>query len=341
MKSKLLTSLLFSALLGTSRAYALPVLSETAGGISTDIMTLFKDHEDPNLYYFLPNSGAFSRNADGTPVFSLTTWGLNGSPNDGGGFMSFVLRGGLSPEVKRAIDTWLSHNPGKRLAVVPIYNSFITAMGVNGSDQKEVTKNWQTMFKAIDLPPNGGVAESELSVNVMLTTIGAKVFKAQLKSSVPTTFGLNLCYTVQGATPAMDAMVTLHYKHIYEKFEAEFSGGGWWWSENVKSVVEKLRNEGLITINILGGDAKLEDYMNRLTDEFIKQFMVQRLPDTGAGTSSSGGLYQFSISSTYKEERNDATIHLIRRDFIQNKYCNALPMKDIAPYADKLLVDAD
>src|SRR4051812_20907726 len=85
-------------------AHAVPELRETRGDYNGDIVTIYPDHQDPNVFYFLPNSSEFSVNTDQSPNLGLVLWGLkNGDPADGGGILSFVLQAALTEPVKKEL----------------------------------------------------------------------------------------------------------------------------------------------------------------------------------------------------------------------------------------------
>lgn len=356
-------------------ASALPVLDETKGAVTTDMITLFRDHANPNLYYFLPSSGTIAKNDDGSPIASFAHWGLSTpDPIDGGAYMSVVLRGGLSKEAKAAISEFKRLNPNAQLAVVPIHDSFIRGFA-EGDPTPGVPKtapaigeappmtpvppvvpatpivvpatsaatafpkpsNWSKLISEVDRPPRAGVAETEVGLNMLFTELGARVIKAQLTNGA-SPFAFSLCYSVRGTTPAMNAEISINYKVVYDHFSASFSGGAWWWRYQIQHVVEELVKNGTISIRILGGDAKLETYIETMTSNLIRDYMVSELenkPETG----SSGGRFQFN--STHKEQRTDIKLRLEKQSFIDRDYCTALPLRDLQQHTDKVVIAAD
>lgn len=310
-----------------SLGYSLPVLHESIGDSKTGLITILRDHENPNLAYFLPSSGEFAKNTDGSPLFGISTWATDG----GGGYATFVLKGGISPEGKKAIAEFSEKNPNVKLAIVPIFDTSI----VFGSKETN-TKLTEKLISEVDLPPQAGVAETEIGGSMLLTGMGAKVISS-LISTPASPLVFSLCYTIKAATPLMDATVTINYEKVYSHFATKSSYGSWWsWGE-IRTQVEKLNELGHISVNILGGDAKLEDYLNRLTAEFANRFMIPSLDNNHLEPENR----LFSMSHTYKEERKALSIRLQRRDFIEKQFCTALPMRDLNAYKEKIIVSAD
>ena len=76
----------------TGVAHAVPELRETRGDYDHEMVTIYPDHADPNVFYFLPNSSSFAKHNDGVPAVGLTHWSLNsGTPQDGVEIVIFFL----------------------------------------------------------------------------------------------------------------------------------------------------------------------------------------------------------------------------------------------------------
>jgi hypothetical protein len=77
------------AVLFSTSAYALPLLSENAAQNQGSALTLYPDSNNPNLFYFFPNSSKFAVDtASGLPAFGFTYWGLEPAADDAGGYMT-------------------------------------------------------------------------------------------------------------------------------------------------------------------------------------------------------------------------------------------------------------
>lgn len=319
-----------------SNANAVPLLRQTEGDFSEEMVTIYPDHADPNLFYFLPNTGNVAMSNDGHPMMGLTITGINNSiPDDGLGFLSFVLEASITPKVRTELKKFKQLHPNARLTVVPFGKSYVSMLRADG--QAGMSQAWSPLIKTLDLPPAAGVAETQVGVNMLLTEAGSKIFKASIEGSQP--YNMGLCFEVYGALPVMHAKVFMNYKQIYNYFAGSVSTGFLWWGVSLSHVTETLVREGAISINILGGDAKFEDYIKNITAELAKTYLV---PVLSAGPVQSGhdllrpGV-QLSFNSVYKEERASATVEVKKQEFITDSRCVNLPMTNIRPYISEVI----
>jgi hypothetical protein len=56
----------------TGKAFAVPIVNENVA--SSDIITIYPDHQDPHRYYVAPNVVMIAKNEKGTPVFSYNEY---------------------------------------------------------------------------------------------------------------------------------------------------------------------------------------------------------------------------------------------------------------------------
>ena len=323
------------SLLNVNQAQALPLLAENAGIMVDDIITAYPDDKDPNLVYFMPNSSVMARDAENLPQFGLTYWGLsNGGPIDqAGGYMTFTAR--LYPDAsqKRALDGLRAQ--GKRVAVIPVQAS---TMGITST--KPGSTPLSNLFSEFNFAAKAGVMEQEVGVNAALTGIGAKVFKAAIDT--PQLIKADYCYKVTGLGPNFDATITANMSRVYDYFSASYSSG--WLSKKTISVeVEKLRQANAIKIVINGGDAKMEEYVQKIAETIVQRIFTPELK-TGPGPAGGDGGWSFSrysLNLTHKEENKEETWQYIRRDLVDREFCANVALKDLKPYKDQLVRDAD
>jgi hypothetical protein len=322
-------------------ANALPLLRESRADFQGEMSTIYPDHEDPNLFYFLPNSSQLAKNRDGKPIFQLATFGLS-TPNnpDAFGTMNFILKAGLDDALKNELAAFKKKHPNARLTVVPFAESYITTLGVK--DQLPISY-WDKVFLAIDYPPHAGVAETEVGVNTMLTGAGAKLYREIVRQGGEGAHIMNLCFKVMGATPTMHARIHMNYQQVYEYWRASARTGWSIFGASISKVVEKLRREGHIQIEILGGDAKMEDLIFEVSKEMAKTYLVPILT-AAPGPSAPEPAFKhvrFGFNQTYKEERTSGGYVLKKREFVTDSRCVPLALKELKKYANEVIVDVD
>ena len=369
-------------LLATSQAMAVPQLRDTRADFKSELATIYPDSVDPNLYYFLPNTGSIALNKANLPIISLVYKDLDDSdPTKGGGFLTGVLEAGLTPALRGELTSFKQQHPQARLSVVPFGKSYMAlsppqavepptspdlakyvpnpapqngnmAQVVSSqvppaevrtatpyaSSASEDPSGLASYFKKLILPPSAGVAETQEGFNATLTKEGATLFRASMRGQ--NLMNLYLCFEVFGVLPTMQASITMNYERIYSYFATSASGGWGWFGWSISAAVEKLIESGDIQIVITGADEKQEDYILAVAKDLAARFFVPTLSAAPGASNGGFGFIQFGFNATYKEEQKRVTWHMTEQKYITDNRCVTLPITDMAPYADKILIDA-
>lgn len=310
-------------------AQALPLLSENAATRISEVLTLYPDSQDPQKFYYFPNSSTLAQDRAGRPLFSLAYYGLdNASPDDGGGLLNAVFRLDMNAPMRKATAEFLQQNPNAGLAVIPVKASTVVSGQLN-------------MYRNLVLPPHGGRAEDEMGMSVELTEIGAQIFRAKAKSG--TGPQLNYCYKVEGLGPNMDAHIVIEWQQLYEYFRASASAGALWWRTTITREVEKLYNTQYVFVTINGGDAQKQDYVYKLTDQMIAKLFEPKLNYNRSATNVifDSTPLQFALNSVKKEELHKFEGRIVLRDLVEREFCVDLSVKDVGPYYNELVLKAD
>jgi hypothetical protein len=319
-------------------SHALPVLRESAGAYQGNFVTIYPDHRNPNLYYFLPNKIDFAKDPrTGVPSFSLNTYGVEQSNLEAaGGWMTFVFQAAVSAEVRAALDEFLRTHPGAQLTTLPIGESYLTVGKSRDGIPSDAAKKF---FSSWELPPAGGVLESEVGGNGYLTGLGAKIMTNAIRNSVA--YELNYCFRVDGVTPYMDAKVIIDYHKAFEHFKAKASGGWWIFGADVSREVQTLVENGAITIE-LHGDTKFEDVILQMAQDLARQYLKPTLEnpalnESGGGLFSIFRLVRFGFNSTAVEERRRVELSIRKQADLTDLRCIAAPLRSLAPYANQII----
>lgn len=321
-------------------AYALPELAESAGLTVTDALTLYPDSDNPNLYYFMPNSSTFAVDAtSGLPEFGFTYWGLdNPSATDSGAYMTFSLRLTSDASQKAALTSAIAS--GKQISVLPVAASMV---GLNPSSQQGQSAGaLSKFFSEFDFAPEGGLAEDDVGVNAVLTPIGAKVFKASIDN--PQLIKFDYCYKTQGLGPDEKATISVDMQRVYTDFQAHASVGGWFWSAQINTEIESLRQQNAIVIDIQGGDATMEEYVRSVADEIVQRLFTVELPDTPVAGSGDNGMWGFDrvqLNYTNISELKQETWTYDKQDLTLREFCLDLGLGALGPYKGQVVKDAD
>lgn len=317
------------ALLGVTffslNALALPILTESDNNTG-HLATLYKDHQDPDKAYFLPNRGRLQTDARGVPEFGMGYWGITKESTEGGGFFAGIFNLFVGGQLQSAIDQHLKY--GKKVALIPVQESYVHFMERDGKRVME------KLFEETDLPPFAGRAEDSFSLSASLTKNGARMLAAQLRSGAVGA-DLNYCYLVTGLSPIFHAKIKLNYHKVYTHFLTQFRTGRWFWKANVRVEVEKLIESKNIKIEINGGDAKQADYVMAIVDRLMEKFFVPELQNR---TNSAGG--RFGISTTIITEDREQVFELTQREKIDREFCVGLSLGQLKDHPE-LIVNVD
>lgn len=316
---------------------ALPVLREAAGDLGLGgMVTIYPDHRDPTLFYFMPDKTDFSRDVrSGVPLFGLNTYGAEQSDvSKVFGYMTFTVQPAISDSVRKQLDLFMQKNPQARLAPLPVGESYMT---IGQSRQGEVSQGGADFFKNFDLPPYAGLLETQVGGNAYLTGIGAKVMTNAIKN--PSLLNLNLCYTVDGVTPHMDATVKVDYQKLYSHWKAKARGGWWIFGGSIAKEVTKLEESGIIDIQI-HGDTKFEEVVMEMARQIAKDYLRPQLANGTADAEVGGGpfrLVRFGWGSVTVEERRTITLKIKKQADVRDIRCIAAPFEGLSTYADRVI----
>lgn len=320
---------------------AIPLLGETAGTIKEGMLTLYKDHENPKKVYFFPNSTKFSVDQNKVPLFSFVYWGLTPpiNPLEAGAYLTMSTHLASDSSQESALKTFMDKNPDFEVAVLPIKSSVVGLTTTAGSAPNGTKSPLSGLFTEFNFAKAGGRAEDEIGINAVLTFAGAKAFKALLsRSNTGQLIKFDYCYNIQGFGPNVNAIIKLKMDRVYDYFNAKVSSGFLFWRPSeIKRVTEELHEKNEISIIMNGGDATQWEALEK-----VAQTITVRLfkPELSATAETSSNTF-FSLSSVHKEELREETWNFIRRDLETREFCTAINIKDLEPYTNNLVINAD
>lgn len=232
----------------------------------------------------------------------------------------------------------MKDNPHIRVAVVPIKSSTI---GLSSTIQNASPLG--VLFTEFSFAKHGGRAEDDIGINAVLTKRGAQSFQkmiTELEGGTP--LKMDYCYTYQGLGPNMDARIRVKMRRVYDYFEANSSGGYWWFSYSIRKVVETLHKNGEISIEMNGGDAKQWEYLNEISKEITARLFKPELSaDTNIGNANTNFPFRFNAGSLTKIEQAEEVWTWKRRDLKEADWCTAINIKDLKDSGKKLIVEID
>ena len=154
----------------SSTCFALPIVNESVA--TNSIYTVYRDHNNSDLYYISPNFMSIAEDVDGTPLFNYTEYKVGGylSRKRNANIQMILRVKNYEEELQMAKDTILSDNPNARFALVPFESSRV-----------EFDDKFRGMFLDHSCTHPSGEYSAEQSCILNLSHFGHIVFKNNIK----------------------------------------------------------------------------------------------------------------------------------------------------------------
>lgn len=279
-------------------------------------LMIYRDHQDPNLFYYVPERPRLARN-EGVPEFIYLKYKRDITDNPaldpavkeslGGGFLAFTVDLGVSDEQLDAIKEKLGAFATGEVKLTPIQfrkgsvrlstsKDLADAPGSSGNEQRGL-RFFEHVYGA-SKPSLFGFNRATFSL--VLTQEAATLFEAALNAGVSP---VGVIYDLEflGLRPAFNVRITAEYHRIYEHLEMEFSARGQIQvvslAVDIGVAFQKLRDQGVIKVEVLNFTdeenlrKQADEAFNWFKTEMLKDFFKSSLePPAFMKQSSSGGL---------------------------------------------------
>ena len=257
-------------------------------------MMIYRDHEDRNLFYYVPERPRLARN-DGVPEFIYLKYKRDITDNPafdpstkaelGGGFLSFTVDLGIDDTQLDDIKHELSKFADGEVKLSPIQFR-------KGSVRLSISKDTADAPNAQPGQPRGltffedpvGTSKPSLfgfnraTFTVVLTQEAATLFEAAFRSGI-SPIGVIYDLELLGLRPAFNVKITADYKRIYDHLEIQFGAKGEIYgvalAVDIGVAFQKLRDNGSIKVEVLSftDDANLRKQADDAFDWFKKELL--------------------------------------------------------------------
>ena len=259
--------------------------------------TVFRDHQDPDLFYFLPGPPKLAQSASGQ-AFTLYKYrrDLVDNPDTdpthakGGGLAMFEVE--IAPPNLPALQGEVARQSGRsdaRLVPVMFASADVHALIAHADGDKMISDLVETRPAPLLAPHHAAFA-------LALTAEGATLFdKAARGGAVPV--GVVYEMRLLGLTPSMHARVTMNYDQMYDSFSASL-GFTYYVSAKLDLEIASLIEHDLIHIEITSftdsadQDRQRQMVMSLVTARVQRDFFRNGLPPSEDSTAPSGPLGQ-------------------------------------------------
>lgn len=294
---------------------------------------LFRDHVDPNSYYYMPNLPRLAYWPDGTPKLTFLKYTRTGKEEAKGGILHFFVKYGLDEqELAKVRQELAKTRPNAKLKGPLIFKkgSFIVvsaAVGEGGVFTRKIIGEGKAPL----------ISGSEVSVSIAVTPEGAAFLEEALRQpTYPVSVRFEMTY--EGLTPKYQATATIRWSKVRDYFD-QYSKwriykkrklGIWTWyvqtgTGELREIKDELTSKGAVKIDITGEDQNLDGLMQTLVDTIMREMFDTKMELPGEdeekeGEAGSSGQKQqqdrpYGVSTTRKKvSRNDDwTINMTKR----------------------------
>jgi hypothetical protein len=295
---------------------------------------LFKDHAEPNVYYYMPNQPRLAYWPDGTPKLTFLKYTKAGKEEAKGGILHFFVKYGLDEQELNKVRQELAKVDPKAKLKGPLVfkkGNFLVvsaAAGEGGVFTRKIIGEGKAPL----------VSGSEVSVSIAVTPEGAAFLEEALKQpTYPVSVRFEMTY--EGLTPKYQATATIRWSKVREYFD-QYSKwkiykkrkfGIWTWyvrtgTGEYHEIKDELTSKGAVKIDITGEDQNLDGLLQTLVDTIMREMFDTKLElpgedekDSKEGEGGSGGQQQqdrpYGVSTTRKKvsRTDDWTINMTKR----------------------------
>lgn len=240
---------------------------------------VFKDHSDPNQFWYLPARVALARRDDnGRAIFSFISY--RNPEGKGGGFLSFQVELGLSDAARSRILGMLSAWSAKpRLAQVPFTEGTVKAIALDAqSVEGGGTGSSGLVTQVLGTAKPALFGDNAAIFTLVLDPVGAQVVETSIKGGQAL---LGVMYELQymAMQPPLNVKVEADMKKVYTFVSAAVKAQYRFIKADLAATLEKLRASKVIKITRTDTegteasgkelDAAMERFTNMLAQDWF------------------------------------------------------------------------
>ncbi|MCB9716469.1 MAG: hypothetical protein H6712_21590 [Myxococcales bacterium] len=231
-------------------------------------LTLFRDFNDPQLYWYMPNSPRLAREGR-DPLFQLLLYRDSATPpssgdtDRGGGFLTMTVDLAVPEATLEAVKGELASTAGGpvRLAAVPFESGSVrvTALGVAGGSAAGFTAGGSGDEDAAPARPAfvenmlgftkpSMYGDNRAAFSFELSQKGAILMEASLEDDGASAIAVLYDLEYMGLRPAREVKIVIEYQQSYHHLRNRVQANTLWFKADIDSEMERLTQSGAITI---------------------------------------------------------------------------------------------
>lgn len=267
------------------------LIYETAA--ATEFMTVYKDSEDPKLFYYAPKFGAVSKRNDGKLNFGAQWFKKNpNDPNDGFAVYNFGVTG-VTPsadfqKVKAALEA--NYGEGVRLAVIS--PDTVAPRLVPLTDG--IYRNQKVQTSGVNLYTDMGVS---FTIDESMEPDMSQFFQNTQAGWIG-----YIEFTTRTKKTSFDWKITANWHRIQEHFRTQVSVKYWFVSANLSYETQKLIESDVLHIEITGGTPAQKEKVYTFAERIAQRLFVPTLQENPMPGHPSGSVVCLSVNYSKIEE---------------------------------------
>ncbi len=258
--------------------------------LTIDGMSVFRDHADPNQFWYLPGPVSLARRANEPNLAEFSMLKYKAASVDvakkGGGFLMFKATLKLSPQQEARIIGRLNAEPGVtppvRLAAAPFEEGAVQciALNVQGAGGTAATPAPEGAFNAVEHILGASTpsmdSANDAAFSLTLSPEGATILEQALSDGM-TPIGVIYNMKYLAMRPAIDVEITADFERIFNHFSASLEAQYMYLRGGIDAAFESLVQTGAITIKVLNfTDQDDEREQERWALEFFKEDLLSK-----------------------------------------------------------------
>ncbi len=267
--------------------------------LTSAFMTVYKDSDDPNLFYYIPQFAEVAKNTSGNLSFGGGYFqGNQNDPDDDFGLFNFTVRGvAPSKELQKALAE-LRQNYGPSASLQPVVPTVKTPQLSGISAYPYIALNCQD---------RGGNLYTDLAGSFSIAGKYARDVMGMMTKGQ----GWNgqISWTTRAVQPEFEWWITANWKRVQEHFKSQVSVQYWFVKANLGYELQKLQENGTIEIKTRGGTPGEKEKVRKLAEEIAGRLFKRELQPSPFQSHPSGAALCVSLNYSKVVEDKVETWH--------------------------------
>lgn len=272
---------------------------------TSNFMTLFRDSDDPKLFYFCPKFSELATYPDtGKLKFGARLFKKTADPSDGFAIFNFAVSGVVprSDLTAALADLTAMYGPGVRISAI-----------TPDSKAPALTPLMDGIYTSIKCQNVGVDLFSDLACSFTVPENIAMDVKELFRTELG--WDGKIDYTVRTKKTSFDWKITANWHLVQEYFKSQASVKYWFVSTNLAYETQKLIQNDTIHIDTSGGDPSQKEKIYGFAEKIAQRLFVQTLQPGQMAGHPSGSAVCFSLSYSKVEEDRVSIWYGSERDY--------------------------